>query len=787
MNMLDRKLLRDFRRLWAQGLAIGLVAAAGVMTLLLGVGTYQSLFATRQAYYERYSFADIFAQATRAPLGLMDRIEAIPGVAVAAARISETAVLDIAGMDEPATGLILSIPDQGQATLNRLYLVKGRLPVLGHEGEIVVSEAFADAHQFGPGDGFDAIMGGVKRRLTITGIVLSPEYVYSIGSSDILPDDKRFGIVWMRYGDAAASYNLTGAFNSVSLKLNRGTGSAAVIDDLDTLLKPYGGQGAYDRSQQISDQFLSSELTQLKSMSYVLPPIFLGVAAFLLNMTLTRLITLEREQIGLLKALGYSALAIGWHYMKFALVIAFFGTVLGWAVGAWAGRGMAVLYAEFYKFPFLLFQDRPSAYALSGFAAMAAAALGSIQAVRAVARLSPAVAMRPPAPLIYRQFLLDRLGLTRLLPQGLTMALRNLSRKPLRAGLTIVGISLSTGILVSALFTYDSIDYIIDVTYFKADRQQATLSFAHPVTRSGIEAVKHLPGVMAVEPTRVVAVNLKNGLSHRRTALTGKPAKADLSRVVDNRLDPIQLPDSGIALSSMLADILKARVGDRLTVELLDGSEKELRVPVTQIVEQFMGLGAYMEISELNRILGEAPVANGAHLMVDADKTDALYHAVKGIPVAAGLSLQRKSLQKFRDTIGENMDISMGVYIGLAVIIVFGVVYNAMRIQLSERARELASLRVLGFTRTEVLAILLSELALLTLIAIPAGWMMGYGMGIAMAEGFKSELFRLPLIISRSSYVSAGLIVLAATGISAAIVGRRVAALDMVAVLKTRE
>lgn len=787
MSALDIKLVRDFRRLWAQGLAIALVAAAGVMTLLLGVGTYQSLYETRQAYYERYSFADVFANATRAPLGLVERIEAIPGVSLVSTRVQQSAVLDIAGMEEPATGQVLSIPDHGQASLNRLYLDKGALPDPNRPGEVVVSQVFADAHGFRPGDRFSATMGGVKRALTISGIVLSPEYVYSIGGGEILPDDKRFGILWMRYSDEAASYNLTGAFNFVALKLTRGASTPAVIEALDDILKPYGGRGAYDRSQQISDQFLQSELTQLRAMSYILPPIFLGVAAFLLNMTLARLIALEREQIGLMKALGYGSGAIGWHYVKFALLVAAVGTVLGWGLGMWAGRGMAVLYAEFYKFPFLLFQDRPSSFLISGVAAMAAAALGSIQAVRSVARLSPAVAMQPPAPLVYRRFFLDRLGISRMVPQGITMALRNLTRKPLRAALTVLGVSLSTGLLVTGLFTYDSIDYIIDATYFHADRQQATLSFAVPVSPSGLEAVKQMPGVMAVEPTRVVAVNLVNGLSHRRTALTGKPADADLSRLIDNKLDPITLPASGITLSDKLAQILKIHVGDMLRVELLDGSEKVFTVPVTQIAEQFMGLGAYMQIGALNRMLGESELANAAHLLLDDNQTEALYQAVKETPNAVGLALQRKSLEMFRSYIGQNIGLSMGINVVLAVVIVFGVVYNAMRIQLSERARELASLRVLGFTKAEVSVILLTELAILTLAAIPLGWYLGYVFALATVQGIDSDLFRFPLIISRQSYATTGLVVLGATIVSAAIVQRRVAGLDMIAVLKTRE
>lgn len=787
VSPLNRKLLRDFRRLWAQALAIALVAAAGVMTLVLGLGTHAALFETRAAYYERFGFADVFASATRVPNGVLKRIENISGVAIIDTRIQQTAILDIAGMAEPAGAILLSLPDSGQAKLNRLSVLEGRMPTANHLGEIVLSQAFALAHGFGPGDRLMATMGGVKRQLQIVGVALSPEFIYSVGAGDVLPDDRRFGIIWMRYGDLAAAFDLAGAFNSVSLQLGLGANKIGVIDALDDILRPYGGQGAYGRSEQVSHVFLDSELVQLKAMSYIMPPIFLGVAAFLMNMTLARLVALEREQIGLLKALGYPTRSIVWHYLKLSLLIAGLGVLIGWGLGAWAARGLAAIYSEFYRFPFLLYQDRPDAFVISGVAAMAAAILGSYQAVRATASLSAAVAMAPPAPPVYKQFLLDRIGLTRRLPQGVTMAMRSLGRSPVRAMLTVTGIALSGGLLISGMFTTDSFEQIIDATFFRADRQQASLVFARPMPPAGMESVARLPGVLTVEPVRSVAVSLTNGVHKKRAGLIGKPARTDLSRVIDFDLAPVTLPMSGILLSEMMADLLDIRVGEQLAVEILDGREKIYFVPVSQIVQQFMGLGAYMEIGALNRLLGEGQMANGAHLRFDTSASEALFEAVKANPMIIGISLQRKSLEMFRSLIGENIGISQGIYIALAVIIVFGVVYNSMRIQLSERARELASLRVLGFTRSEVSVILLTEIAILTLIAIPVGWLVGYGMAVSVVEGFESELFRFPLIISRATYATTGLVVLGATVVSAYIVQRRVAKLDLVAVLKTRD
>jgi len=786
VKALNIKLLRDFRRLWAQALAIALVAASGVMTLVVGAGTYRALSETQQAYYERYEFGDIFANATRAPNRLVDNILAINGVMRVDIRIQKNAILDISYMKDPASAKILSIPNVGNSALNKLFVIKGHLPQRNNN-EIAISQAFALAHDFEPGDSFFAIMGGVKRSLTITAIALSPEFIYSMQEGEMFPDDKRFGIIWMRYSDLASAYNLNGAFNFLSIKLDKKIIKANVIDKLDILLKPYGGTGAYDRSEQSSHAYINSELVGLKAMSFVLPPIFLLVSAFLVNMTLARLIALEREQIGLLKAVGYKSSTIAWHYTKLALLVAIAGILIGWVFGAWAARGMAAVYAEFFKFPFLLFQDRPDIFAISAIAALVAAVLGSLQAVKATISLSPAVAMAPPAPPVYREFFLDKLNLTKHFPKGLTMAIRNLTRRPIRAILTAFGISLATGLLIAGLFINDSLEYMIDATYFKADRQHATIISAKPLSPSGMEAIKRLPGIIKAEPFRIVPVKITNGIHKKRTILTGKPNNADLSRIIDLNLNPIELPKSGIAISQMLADILNVEISDTITIELLDGSDKILELQISQIMQQFMGLGIYMEISALNSALGEILLSNGANISFDTNRTDELFALIKLTPNIAGISLLRKSLSMLRETFGQSIGMMRSVFIALATIIVFGVVYNSMRIQLSERARELASLRVLGFTKGEVSIILLSEIFILTILAIPVGLYLGNIWANMVAKAYQTELFRMPFIIDRLTYGITILVVLLAVIISAFIVQRRIAKLDLIAVLKTRD
>lgn len=787
MRTLDKKLFRDLLRMWAQSLAIALVMACGVATLIMAVGTYRSLEETRTAYYERYRFGDIFASAVRAPKALKSTLAAIDGVAAVETRIVEHALLDIEDLSEPATGVAISLPEGNDPTVNTLFLREGRLPEAARANEVAVNANFAAAHHFGAGSEFDAVMNGTRLTLTIVGIVLSPEYVYAIGPGDMMPDDRRFGVLWMPEAVLASLFKLDGAFNSVSLRLLPNASGAAVLDRLDALLKPYGGVGSRERKDQLSNAFLDSELTQLAGMAEIIPPIFLLVSAFLINMTLSRLITLEREQIGLLKALGYSRVAVAWHYVKFVLVIAVVGIVLGGGGGTWFGHEMTVMYARFYSFPFLLFRTDASTYLIAAGITGAAAILGAVQAIRTAFSLPAAVAMQPPAPIVYRQFLGGAFGAIGVFSQLTTMALRHVTRHPVRSGLTALGISFAVALMSMSLGTLDSIEFMIDAIFVRTDRQDATVTFASPRPPEALAAVRALPGVFAAEPYSGAPAELGNGQYRRQIYITGKPATTDLSRVVDLDLNPIRLPESGLALGDRVADILHVRLGDSVRVDFLDGKRRSVNVPVTQVIQSYIGLMAFMDIDALARLTDSGPRLSGAHLAIDRDRLDDLYAAIKKTPGIGAVALNKLTLQRFRETMQENMSIMLIVYLTLSGIIAFGVVYNSARIQLSESARELAVLRVLGFGRAEVANVLLIEIGVIVAAAQPIGWVLGALMGELITRSIASDLFRVPLVVNSSAFAIATLVVGAAAFVSAFIVRRRVDRLDLVRVLKTRE
>lgn len=787
MGALNRKLIRDLRHIWLQVLAIALVIGCGVAMYVMSLATMRSLEEARFAYYERYRFADIFAEVKRAPERLGREIASIPGVARVETRIVVMVMLDVADMEEPARGLLISVPERHPPELNGLHLRMGRSVQPGHLGEVVLNEAFAEAHGLRPGDSFHAVINGRKRRLDVVGAALSPEYIYSLGPGAMMPDDRRFGVMWVGREMLSAAYDLEDSFNSVSLTMMRGASEEAIIAALDRILEPYGGVGAYSREDQTSHWYISNELVQLESMARVAPAIFLGVAAFLLNIVISRLIATEREQIGLLKAFGYSGLAVGWHYTKFVLAIVATGILLGFVGGAWLGRGLTELYTDFFRFPFLYYQIDFGTFVLAALISVLVALAGTLSAVRRAAQLPPAVAMQPAPPPVYRRTLPERLGLTLRFGQATRMVLRHIMRRRMRSGLTVLGIAMAVAILISSMFMLDSIEMIIDVQFNRINRQDVTVALVEAKPVGIVREFESMAGVLRAEPVRAVAVRFRNRHISRRTALIGMAPGSDLGRLLDKDLHAVSMPPEGVVLSAKLAEVLGVGRGDRLTVEAMEGRRPTAQIPVTAVVEEYIGTSAYMDLAALNRFMGDQPMVSFAYLQTDSLHESNLYRELKNAPAIAGVTIEKTAVESFRETLAENMLLMTSFNILFAGMIAFGVVYNSARISLSERGRELASLRVLGFTRAEVSWILLGEFALLTLAALIPGFVIGYGLSWLMAEGFETELFRIPLAIERSTYGFSAVVVLSAALLTGLVVRRRIDHLDLVAVLKTRE
>ncbi len=787
ISYLDRKLWRDLNRMKGQAFAVALVMACGLAMMIMARSLIKSLDTTRREYYESNRFADVFANLKRAPNALADRVRALPGVAEVQVGISMQVTLDIAGLAEPASGLVRSLPDFGQPELNQLFLRTGQWLSAERRGEALVGEAFAVANQLRPGDTVTMLLNGRRQTLRIAGIVLSPEFIFESRPGAALPDNRTYGIFWMRYSDVAAAFDLDGAFNFVSLTLEPGAVERLVIAALDRLLTPYGGRGAYGRSDHPSHIRVSDEIRVLKALSIGFPVVFLSVAAFMTNSILSRLLNLQREQIAILKAFGFGNRQIAVHYLKFAFVMVAGGTVLGCLGGIGLGLRLVHLYTAFFRFPELNFMLNESALSVALLVCAGAALAGVFSAVRRAARLPPAEAMRPEPPADYRPALVERTGIAHWLSHTFRIAVRNIERRPMQALFTVAGLSLATGILVVPNAFRDSVSYVLDYQWDTLQQQDLSVGLVEPAHAAVNHLFRRLPGVVTMEPFRTAFVRIRNGPHQRQLPLQGQLPSALHNRVIDQDDHRIVLPTQGVVLSSKLAEALQARLGDDLVIDVLEGKRPTLILPLVGLSEDLAGVAAYTDLHSLNRLLGEGDIVSGASFCLDANRQADFLRALKDIPRVSWVAIKKSLRENFRNTTAASIGLFQKVYMVLAMIVSFGVVYNNARISLAERARELATLRVIGFSRREVGGVLLTELSVLALLALPIGLALGAGFATAIVSAVNTETVHLPVILTSANYAFAALTVLVASATSAVVVLRRVNRLNLVSDLKAPE
>ncbi|MGZ3406028.1 MAG: ABC transporter permease [Polyangia bacterium] len=784
---LHRKLFRDLAHLKGQVLTISLVVACGIASFVAMRGNFASLEQARARFYEEQRFADVFVQLERAPGGVAADLEALPGVARIETRVVEPAMLPLEDLPEPVRGTAASLPREPTRALNAIHLRDGRLPDPDHADEAVLLQAFADAHHVRTGDRVPVVLNGKLRPLLVVGIASSPEYVMAIAPGSLSSDPERFAVVWMSQDALAAAFRMEGAFNDVAVALRPGASQAGIIDGVDRVLVPWGGLGAYGRDRQPSNHMLDGELTQLSSMATILPAIFLGVAALLVNLVLSRLVFLQQPEIATLKALGYSNRQVGLHFLELVLVIGCAGAVVGIALGGWLGGQLIGLYARYFKLPSLVFRFDVRDSLLAVGISFAAAATGAFGSVRRAVRMPPAEAMRPPAPARYRRSLVDRLRLGRLVGPAAHMVVRELERRPWRTVLSSLAIAAATALSVVGGWYYDGVEKLFYTQFHQIMREDAAVTFVKARPERAIGELAHVPGVLAAEGVRLVPVRFRSGWRHRDAVIWGYPDGIEMRRLRDVAGREVPLPPEGIVLTDMLARVLEVRVGDAVEVELHEGARDRRSVVVAGLVSESFGLQGHMRMDTLRGWLGESPHVSLALLRLDPTLRLQTESRLKELPSVVDVTRRSSILQRFREQSG-NMIVTMAMIIALfAGTITVGVVYNNARVALSMRGRDLASLRVLGFTRAEISSVLIGEQLIQVLAALPIGLVLGRGLVQLLSSLVDPETYRLPIGLTPRSYAFAAAVTLIAATVSALLVRRRLDHLDLIAVLKTRE
>lgn len=796
MKALDRKLLRDLRLMWSQALTIALVVASGIGGFITTLSAVGSLELARDRFYAQGRFADVFVSLKRAPNALADTLRTVPGVADVQTTVEQLVRIELPDASDPVLGQLIGVDLRTPPAMNRFTVRSGR-PLEpadaaaasgGQPIPALVSPGFADKRGLRPGARLGALINGRERTLEIRGIALSPEYIFAglMG----MPDLRGVGVFWVPRDALAAAYDMEGAFNRVSVKLAPDAFPRAVADALTTQLARYGGRQAHGREDQPSHAMLDNEIKEQHVLGTVLPSIFLGVAAFLLNVVVSRLVATQREQIAALKALGYANAAIAGHYLKLVLLIVALGMVLGVAIGDRLGLMFTGLYAEFFYFPSFEHRIEPMLLVVSLGITLATAVLGTLNALLATVRLAPAEAMRPPAPGSYRRTLLERMGVESIAP-ALRMILRNMERRPWRTGLAIGGVAAAVAIVVMGNFFRDAIDYIVDSQFNVSMRSDVIVWMNEAVDDAARHPLARLPGVVAVESGRDVPVRFVHGHLSETGQIRGHMRRGQLTRIIDqHNREASRLEDDGLVMTDRLAAKLGLQVGDVVQVEVLEGRGATLgplAVPLTATASEMMGLNAYMERRALNRALHEGDLSTWFAVSVERGAEPALLEASRQVPRIVGVFSKASLLRNMQEVSARNVRIMSTVLTAFAAVIAVGVVYNNARIALAERTWELASLRVLGFTRTEVSGLLLGEMAIGIAVALPLGMAAGFGLVHLVVGLLASDQFAFPVVIRAPTYAWAALAVLVSAVASALVVRRRIDRLDMVAALKTRE
>lgn len=787
MSVLHRKLRRDLRRLVGQVLTIALVVAAGIAAYVSTHSAWTTLTSTRDAYYQRERFGHVWATLERAPMGAAQRLAAIPGVRTVYPRVVVGVALDIPTDRQPPVGLVVSMPVGAPPPLGGVVLAEGRMPDPARTDEAVLLESFAAAWGVAVDDSLPVVLQGVRRELRVVGLANSPEYVFAMPPGSVAPDLDRLAVLWMPLPAVAPAARLEGAFNDVVLALHPGASVPAVVAQVDRELARYGGLGAHGRDRQASNYLLDQELEQLRGMATVTPVMFLFVAAFLIHVVLSRLVALQRPEIATLKAVGYPDLAIGLHFLQLVAVVTVGGAALGVAVGAWLGQGLIDMYRPYFHFPDMTWSVRPADVAVALLVTAGAAIGGALGAVYGVVRLPPAEAMRPPSPPAWHRSWLDAVRLDRVVGQAGQMVLRETRRHPFRLAFSAIGIAFAVAILVVGRFSIDAIELLIQRQFRTAFREDLAVTLREPVPVDDARALRAIAGVEHLETLRVVPVRARAGHRSREVAVIGYPDGGRLRRVVDGEGDPVPLPEAGLALTRKLGEVLGVGVGDRVELDLLDGDRRTVTAPVAALVDEYLGVQIHMRADALSGLLRESPRASVVLLDVDPAARARLLRKVRDLPGVASVDATDEMVARFRQQIDDSIGLMSLIIVGFASVLSVGIVYNNARVALSQRGRDLASLRVLGFTRGEISAVLLGEMAIQVVLGIPLGIWLGLQLALGIASTVDPERYRLPSIISPNTVAWATGVTLLAALASALLVRRRLDHLDLVAVLKTRE
>jgi putative ABC transport system permease protein len=790
MRALTKKMLRSVLRNRAQILAVVAVVTCGTACYICLASLHNNLELTRDTYYAQNRFADFEIQLERAPNSTLFKLQEIPGVRQVRGRIVQDVKLDVEGVTEARMGRMVSVPDTGGNFLNSVVVVKGKFFEPGAQEEVILSEQFADANNLFVGDNLKVTADGKKHTLKIIGLGLSPEYVYIIRNiQELVPAPERFGILWVTDDFAESALNMEAESNSIIGSVESEDMLETILDTAENQLDDYGIFAKTKRENQLSNRLLSDEIKNLGVIARVIPTVFLGIAALVIMILLNRMVRNERTQIGLMKAYGYSNLSIAFHYLQFALMLSLVGCFFGFLVGQWGAQEMIKIYVQFFAFPILKSRVYPQVLAQAMLICIAFSMAGAAVAAFRASRIHPAESMRPEAPVIGHRVLLEQISMIwKRLSFTWKMIVRNVSRHKFRSSLNAFGVMISTTLLIIGFFSIDGIDYLMDFEYSRTQRQDVQVSFFLERNKEALYEAQRFDYVTHAEPLLQYPFTLTNGWRTKDVLIVGLERDARLRRLMDTNEQVVDIGEGGLVLSEKLAQMMSLNVGDSVKMKPMMGRvTTEKIIKVTKIVQQYFGASGFMNIKALSRVLDEPFAMNSVLVSTDPGKSRLMNDELDDIPLISSVTVKADTIDSMETTMNMQMKVMSFMTVLFAGVIAFSIIYNITSVSLSERERELASLRVMGFSQKEVGRILYYENILMGIVGLFLGVPLGMLVCRGLVTAFDTEMIRLPYHLNPRTFIISITCTCIFVLISNLAIRHKINTLDLVETLKERE
>ncbi len=808
-------LLREILNAKSQFFAVAAVMFFGITLFYSSYMAYFSLKESVAAYYERYNFLDYYAEARNVTPEIIKKIKEIEGVSEAIGRISaeinafappkkEGAVknafisADIGGTGKNSirkiTLRLISLPDRNLPEINSLLVQQGSYFDSDNKYLCLVNNKFAEFYDLKKGDTIKTIINLRQCDFKLSGVVSGPEFIIALKSiTSPLSDD--FGIIYVKESAAQQILGYESSYNQVHVRFKKGADAKSAIDKIEKMLKPYGFSNGFDRDKQFSYKVISEEIKNLQNTALMFPSVFLFVAATIIYIMQKRLVNNQRTQIGVMKAFGYSNAAVLWHYVKYALLMAATGCVPALFAGYQLGSLLLNVYNQVFAIPELDPKIYWKVVGMSLFISFAFSFLASFNSVKRISRIQPAQAMRTEPPEAGRTIFIEKIKpVWNCFSFSYKMIFKNIFRNAQRTSLNVFGISATIMFFMISMFFADSIDFAFNSQFFEFQKQDYSVIFSRPSAAADVMALESVGGVASAEPVVQLGVEIIKGWQKRETVLIGLAKSNKFTRLIDDDLKPMELPDEGIVIAHMLARSFSIKKGDMITVKtyignfkLKDASREIIkRVRVAAIAKQYAGINCFMSEKALKDFLGEGSFATGAYIKTQKGRGT---EVKKKLLEYSGID----EVQGRLDIYNAFMDQLKFMKVFVTIMIIFGgvmgfaIIFNSTLISIMERMRELASLKVLGYTQYELKRLLFVENILICAFSCAPGAAVGYLMCEFVGYLFSNDMFALEIVIYKKTYLIAFFLVFLCTVIAGLATGRSLNNLDMVEVLKSRE